>query len=218
MKLSKQLLYRILLCAVGMFFYATGVAFTKNCNMGISPIVSVAYILSLILPITMGWCTTIANLGMLLAQKLMLGKNFSVKNAIAQIIMSILFSIFIDWTAAIWSFLSPENYILRLILFVVGCFVLAVGVVLVVMANFVVLPAEATVNAMVEKYKMAFGNAKILFDALMVVLTVIIGLIFTRSVQGIREGTIIAVVLVGNFAKLARPMLNKLAPREETGA
>lgn len=46
---------RLLICALGLLCYASGVAVTKNCELGISPIVSVAYVLSLITPITMGW-------------------------------------------------------------------------------------------------------------------------------------------------------------------
>lgn len=213
MKSSGNLVRRILFCAVGMFFYATGVAFTKNCNMGISPIVSVAYVLSLILPISMGWCTTVANLGMMAAQRIMLKKDFSILMAGAQLLMSILFSLYIDFTAVIWQFVAPTGYIARLILFVAGCFVLAIGVVMVVAANFVVLPAEGTVNAMVSKFGLKFGNAKILFDAAMVVITILIGLICLHSVQGIREGTVIAIFLVGTFSKIVRPAVMKCAEK-----
>ena len=211
MKTSDNLVKRILFCAVGMFFYASGVAFTKNCNMGISPIVSVAYVLSLLLPVSMGWCTTIVNFVFFGIQKALLKDEYPLWMMGAQLLMSVIFSIYIDAAAVVWRFVQPSVYPLRLATFIFGCLVLAIGVVMVVTAHFVVLPAEGTVNALVKATKMKFGNAKILFDGSMVTTTLIISLAAFHSVKGIREGTLIAILLVGTFSKMIGPHIGKLA-------
>ena len=73
---------RLLICALGLLCYASGVAVTKNCELGISPIVSVAYVLSLITPITMGWCTTLVNLVFFLLHRLQASGTISGKEIV----------------------------------------------------------------------------------------------------------------------------------------
>lgn len=194
----------LLICALGLFFYAAGVAVTKNCDLGISPIVSVAYILSRVTPVTMGWCTTIVNLFFFLLQRLLLKKDYPLWMMGAQLLMSVLFSIAIDLTAVLFRFMDgfAMSYPVRLTVFVVGCAALALGVFLIVAADFVVLPAEGCVNAIVRCCPLKFGTVKVLFDGGMVATTVVISLAAFQKVMGIREGTLIAVLLIGNFARL----------------
>lgn len=194
---------RLLICALGLLCYASGVAVTKNCELGISPIVSVAYVLSLITPITMGWCTTLVNLVFFLLQRLLLRREYPLWMMGAQFLMSVLFSVTIDLTAALFGFMAgwAPPYPARLAVFVLGCAVLALGVFLIVSADFVVLPAEGCVNAVVRRTGLRFGTGKVLFDGAMVAVTVAVSLLCFRQVRGIREGTLIAVVLIGTFAR-----------------
>lgn len=194
---------RLFICAMGMFFYASGVAFTKNCNLGISPIVSVAYALSLILPVSLGWCTSLCNVVFIIIQKALLKREYTPAIMVAQILMSIIFSLAIDGTALLWSFVQPAGffYPLRILIFIFGCAVLGLGVFLIVQADFVVLPAEGVVNAVTKCSKIKFGTVKILFDGTMVLTTAILTLAFLHELKGIREGTILAVLLIGTFVK-----------------
>ena len=168
---------RLLICALGLLCYASGVAVTKNCELGISPIVSVAYVLSLITPITMGWCTTLVNLVFFLLQRLLLRREYPLWMMGAQFLMSILFSVTIDLTAALFGFMAGWA------------------------PPFVALPAEGCVNAVVRRTGLRFGTGKVLFDGAMVAVTVAVSLLCFRQVRGIREGTLIAVVLIGTFAR-----------------
>ena len=206
---------RCLFCLVGMFFYATGVVLTKNCDLGISPITSVAYAMSLISGITLGWCTSIFNLFLFVAQKWMLGKDYTLKTLVGQAVMSVLFSLFIDGAGLLFGGVVPQSYPGRLILFVCGCLVLAFGMSMVILAEFVILPAEGTVLAIQKKSGLSLGNVKILFDAAMVLITVLLTLLCFRQVKGIREGTVLAVLLIGNFSKpIVRGLKNFLRPTE----
>lgn len=195
------------ICAVGMFLYASGVALTKNCDLGISPIVSVAYSLSLVTGITLGWCTSLFNLFLFLLQRLLLKKEYTLRTAAGQFIMSICFSIFIDLAGLIWSWLCPAAYGIRLIQFVLGCVVLAWGMNLVLLAEFVILPAEGAVMALARGTKQPFSRTKIGFDGAMVLLTCGISLCFLGRIEGVREGTVLAVILIGACSKPIRKML-----------
>ncbi len=209
------LVRRMIVFAVGMFIYASGIAITKNCNLGISPIVSVAYAMSLITPISLGWCTTVVNLPMFALQRILLREKYPFWMMLAQFLISVLFSIAIDIASALWSFAEPAGleYWKIMILFITGCFVLAAGMILVVTANFVMLPAEGTINSIVYRTNMKFGNVKVLFDGTMVTVTLVLTLVFLHQVKGIREGTVIAVLLVGNFAKIARKLVDQTVKR-----
>lgn len=200
---------RLAVCAVGMFIYASGVALTKNCAIGISPITSVAYALSLLTGITMGWCTTIQNFTFFAIQRLLLKKEYGLGVAAAQLAMSILFSLFIDFTALVWSFVQPVSWPGKLVVFVVGCAVLALGMCMVVLADFVVLPAEGTVMAVTRVTKAKFGTVKVCLDATMVAITALLTLVFLGQVAGIGLGTVIAVLLIGTLARPIGPFLKK---------
>ena len=51
-----KMLMRILLYCVGLMFLAFGVAFSVNSNLGVSPVNSLPYVISLILKVDLGRC------------------------------------------------------------------------------------------------------------------------------------------------------------------
>lgn len=58
-----------------------------------------------------------------------------------------------------------------------------------------------------------YENIKILFDVLYIVAAAVIGFIATGKLQGVREGSIIAAVVVGNIIKLYNLIFNKLTKK-----
>lgn len=199
---GSSLFLRCVLCLIGMFLYACGVILTKNCDLGISPITSVAYAMSLISGISLGWCTSLFNILLFILQKALLRSKYTWRTLLSQAGMSILFSIFIDSAGILLGSICPSAYVSRIVLFVFGCFVLAVGMNLILHAKFVILPAEGAVAAIQSKSGRSFGTTKIAFDAVMVLMTSALTIIFLHQLKGIREGTILAVVLIGNFSRL----------------
>ena len=199
---GSALFLRCVLCLIGMFLYACGVILTKNCDLGISPITSVAYAMSLISGISLGWCTSLFNIALFILQKALLRSQYTWRTLLAQAGMSILFSIFIDSAGILLGGVCPSAYASRIVLFVFGCFVLAVGMNLILHAQFVILPAEGAVAAIQNKSGLSFGTTKIAFDAVMVLITSVLTIVFLHQLKGIREGTILAVVLIGNFSRL----------------
>lgn len=214
---GSALFLRCVLCLIGMFLYACGVILTKNCDLGISPITSVAYAMSLISGISLGWCTSLFNIALFILQKALLRSQYTWRTLLSQAVMSILFSIFIDSAGILLGNICPSAYASRILLFVFGCFVLAAGMNLILHAKFVVLPAEGAVTAIQSKSGLSFGTTKIAFDAVMVFLTIVLTIVFLHQIKGIREGTILAVVLIGNFSRLftrKRDLAKSTSPSE----
>ena len=98
------------------------------------------------------------------------------------------------------SWVNPDSYALQLVVLVVGCAILGLGVSMEVIANVVMLSGEAFVQAISLKKKKEFGMVKIFFDSSLMVAAVIVSLLLYGEVMGVREGTIVAAVIVGMFA------------------
>lgn len=101
----------------------------------------------------------------------------------------------------ILSGIHPEVYAMKVVYLLIGCLILGVGVYMEVLADVVMLPGESFVRAVVYRWGKEFGSSKIVFDASMTVLAGILSLIFSHEINGVREGTVIAAILVGFFAR-----------------
>lgn len=127
-------------------------------------------------------------------------KNFKIEH-ILQIPVSIAFGYFIDLTMNLLGFVNPTMYVTQILYLLLGCIVLGIGVYMEVLANVVMLPGESFVRAIVFKWKTDFGSTKIVFDVSMTVIAGILSFIFMGHLAGVREGTIIAALLVGFIAR-----------------
>ena len=79
---------------------------------------------------------------------------------------------------------------------------LGFGVYMEVLADVVMLPGESFVRAIVLTWRTNFGTTKICFDVSMAVIAAVLSFVFTGHLNGVREGTIIAALLVGFVARV----------------
>lgn len=192
---------RYLLFLVGLFVNALGVSLITKASLGTSPISSIPYVLSLNFPLTLGNFTILFSLLLIALQVVILRKNFKAEN-ILQIPVSIAFGYFIDLTMYMFFWLDPQNYAVKIVALLIGCVVLGFGVYLEVLADVVMLPGESFVRAVVQTWNTNFGTTKIIFDTTMTVMAGALSFLFLGELNGVREGTIIAALLVGFIAKL----------------
>lgn len=196
----KELLRRYLLFIIGLFVNSLGICLIIKADLGSSPISSLPYTFSLRYPISLGTLTFILNFFLVVGQKIVLGKDFKQREWL-QLPVSVLFGMFIDFSMWMMSWIVPESYIMKLVVLVIGCAILGLGVSLEVIANVVMLSGEAFVQAISQKYKKEFGLVKIGFDSSLMILAVIFSLLLSGTVLGVREGTIVAAIVVGMFAR-----------------
>ena len=142
---------------------------------------------------------------------MILRKNFKIEN-ILQIPVSIAFGYFIDLTMYMFFWVNPQNYVIKLLTLLAGCIVLGFGVYMEVLADVVMLPGESFVRAIVQTWKTNFGTTKIIFDSSMTIIAGVLSVIFFGKLNGVREGTIIAALLVGFIARLFGKYLEFLKP------
>ena len=204
-------LKRYLLFLAGLFVNALGVSLVTKASLGTSPISSIPYVLSLNYPLTLGNFTIIFSIFLILLQLLILRKNFKIENVL-QIPVSIAFGYFIDLTMYMFFWVDPQNYVVKLISLLAGCVVLGFGVYMEVLADVVMLPGESFVRAIVQTWNTNFGTTKIIFDSSMAIMAGVLSVLFFGKLNGVREGTIMAALLVGFIARLFGKYLEFVKP------
>jgi len=208
-----ELLKRYMLFIFCLFFIGLGIALAKHSNLGISPISSVANVLSIKFDFfTLGNWMTAMNVVFILLQMLILRRNFKLYQLL-QIPLSFVFGFFTDLGLFLVGWMPNNAYVLRLLLQLVGVAILGFGIALGVIANVILNSPEAFVKALSDTVKKDFGFLKVAMDVTMVVIALVLSLVFFGRIEGIREGTVITAVLVGLSAKFFTKLLRK--PLEE---
>lgn len=203
---KKEMVKRYVLCVVSLFVLSFGVAFTKVGDLGVSPISSVANVLSIGFPqLSIGNWLIITNCIMILAQVLMLRRNFKLYQLL-QIPVSLLFGYFTDFGVWVISFALPQNYFMQLAYAAIGDVILGIGISLSVTANVIMNSAEATVVAITDVTKKDFGTVKVIFDLSCVALSVVLSLLFCGKIIGVREGTLLCACCTGLVVKLCNKL------------
>ena len=204
-------LKRYIVFLIGLFINSLGVSLITKANLGTSPISSVPYVLSLNFPFTLGQFTIAFSLLLILIQLIILRRNFKAEHLL-QIPISILFGYFIDLTMVMLFFVNPQTYLSSVVYLLIGCVILGFGVYTEVLANVAMLPGESFVRAVSSTWKTEFGSTKVAFDVSLTVIAAVLSLLFAHRLDGVREGTIIAALLVGFIARLFGRRLSFLEP------
>lgn len=207
---------RYIVFLLGLFVNSLGVALITKANLGTSPISSIPYVLSLSFPFSLGQFTIFFSILLIVLQLIILGRNFKLEHLL-QIPVSLAFGYFIDLCMMLLFFVQPTFYVLKVVYLLIGCGILGVGVYMEVLANVIMLPGESFVRAVVFRCKTEFGVTKVAFDVSMAVIAGILGIVLTGHLNGVREGTVIAALLVGFIARLLGKKLSFL-PEKLFGA
>lgn len=197
---KKEICERYIIFIIGLFINSLGVSMITKANLGTSPISSIPYVLSLRYPMTLGEFTIIFSIFLIILQFIILRKNFKFEHVL-QIPVSIAFGYFIDFSMIILGFINPTMYITKIIYLLLGCVVLGIGVYMEVLADVAMLPGESFVRAIVFTWKTEFGITKIAFDVSMTLIAALLSFILMGRLSGVREGTIVAALLVGFIAR-----------------
>ena len=208
-KLPIYILKRYLLLLVGLSIMAFGVAFSIKASLGTSPISSVPYVISLFTPLTVGTATITMHCVFILLQILILRKNYH-PIQLMQLPVAFFFGYLTDF--GVWAVqgITCNTYWQQWIVCLIGILLVAVGVSFEVKAGVVVLAGEGVVLAICKVLpKVKFGYMKVGFDVTLVVIACVLSTVFTGRLQGVREGTVAAALLVGLIAK----QLGKLLAR-----
>lgn len=190
----------IIVYFVGLLIYSFGACLMTIANIGISPITSVAFVMSEIFSRSLGLTMFMMNVILILIQIIILGKSFDKKQFI-QIPLSIVFSLFVDLSMYVAINFESNIILVRCIIFSLSLIIMASGISLLIVTNLFMLPGDAVAQAIGIKSNFEFGKAKVITDCGMVIVSIALGVIFSGEIIGIQIGTIITALLLGNFAR-----------------
>ena len=193
---------RYLMFLVGLLFNAFGVAFITKADLGTTPIAALPYTLSLLMPkLTLGNFTILISMLLIASQILILRNKGSLFDIILQIPISFLFGYVIDFSMWILLNFSPQIYILKLISLLIGSIIISFGAYFEVVGDVTMLPADGLSRAISIITNIEFGTIKFIADSSQAIIALILGIIFLHELAGVREGTIIGALLIGNMVK-----------------
>lgn len=201
-----SLLKRIVLLCLGLIVMAFGVAFSIKAALGTSPISSVPYVTGAISGLSVGTTTIIMNTVFVLIQIAILRRRYE-RFQLLQLPAAVLFGTTIDVASLLIDGLSPTAYWQQWLVCLLGIFLVALGISMEVVANLITTAGEGIVLAICKVAPVKFGNMKMAFDLTLVALSVVLSFVFLGHLDGVREGTVAAAILVGQLTKqLQRPM------------
>ena len=211
----KQVIKNYALFLIGLFIASMGVALSAKAGLGTSPVASVPYSVSLVNhTLTFGWWLNMWSVLQIAVQIALLRKKCKPVEIIIQTVLAFVYGYLTDFSCKLISGLQTNTYIMQFALMILSCFVLGFGIWIQFKGGVAMLPGEAMNRAISEVTGKKYENIKIFFDVLYIVIAAAICFIFIGKLEGVREGSIIAAVLIGNIIKLYNSLYNKLTRKK----
>ncbi len=210
----KQTVKNYVLFLIGLFIASMGVALSAKAGLGTSPVASVPYSVSLINhALTFGWWLNLWSVLQIVVQVVLLRKKCKPMEIIIQTILAFVYGYLTDFSCTLISGIQANSYFIQFGLMILSCFVLGLGIWIQLKGNVAMLPGEAMNRAISDVTGKRYENIKIFFDILYIAAAAVICFIFIGKLEGVREGSIIAALLVGNIIKIYNHLFEKLTKR-----
>lgn len=183
---------RWLLYIIGAIVLCFGLIMNSKSNLGVSPIISVAYIASEITGFSFGDTTLVWYVVLVIAEYFLL-KDWKV---FLQLPFSIVFTRLMNLISNLIT-INPTNIVVQLIVLAIGLIATGVGASMMLDMKIIPNPGDGIVDAVAQTIHKDIGLTKNIFDLCCAIATIIIGFIFSKPFCGIGLGTILAVIFVG---------------------
>lgn len=193
-----------------------GVGLSIKSGLGVTPISSIPYSLTLASGVNIGITTVIFNVLLVFLQIPILKKRFNPKRLL-QLINAFMFGYFTDLSLWILSSMPDLPLDVNFTLLIVSMFLIAAGILIYMPANIAPLPGEGVVEAVSLAYDKRFSKVKVCFDTSMVVLSLIICGLFTSDILGsVNVGTVLAAIFIGIIIRYLTELYEKITGKSIT--
>lgn len=202
MKTNGKTAVRLAFYLGGMLIMTLGVAVSVKSGLGVTPISSIPYTMSIVFGIELGLATTIFSVFAALMEVPILRSKYKLTNLL-QIPVSIVFGVFMSTcNKMVQTLPSPDSFLVRIILMLISTVIVSVGVFLYVSSGFIPLPTEGVLIAITQVTKAKFASLKLIGDISMVIVSLVTCLVAIGQLGSIGLGTIVSALLVGNEVKI----------------
>ena len=209
MKLDKKMALKLLCYFGGLIVMTFGVIISVKSDLGVTPISSIPYTMTVVSGMDLGIATMLFSVLMVLLQVIVLKKEYKIINLL-QLPIGIVFGAFLTLCGKLMAdFPVPESFFLKFIIMLISTVFVALGVFLYVSPGFVPLAPEGFIIAVSRVTKKNFSTVKVIFDVTMVVISIVTCLLLIYSLGSVGVGTIVAAILVGYEVKMLTRLFGK---------
>jgi uncharacterized membrane protein YczE len=193
----KNLKIRLPMYFIGLFIMTVGIAFSVRSDLGVSPVSSPPYTLTVVWNVEMGMATFLFHVSLVLLQILLLRRKYKPKNLL-QLAVGVVFGLFTTFCNSLVMMIPmPDILPFRIIMLAVSIVIVAIGIFLYVPADIMPLAGEGTMLAISQVTGFKFSNVKIGFDVSVSVISLVICLITVHNPGSVGIGTVVSAVLTG---------------------
>lgn len=202
-----SLIKRLIIYVIGIFLLGLCVTFFIISELGVPPIASFPYSITLTTGISVGITTVFSHFCYIIIQ-IFLSKKIKWGSFLIQLSIAVLFGIFIDFTGWLFAFLpEAESYVLKGLYLVLAIMTCALALVFYFTADLPMMPYDTLTGIIVDKFKLPFGKARVMSDISVVVLSLAICFTFLHSFGSIGVGTLIAAYSIGRVSGILMPRM-----------
>lgn len=212
-----DLLGRYALFILGLFIAAMGVALSTKAKLGTSPVSSVPYSVSLMSGLLSfgGWLNVWSVLQISI-QVLLLRKKCNMIDIAIQTVLAFVYGYLTNFACFLIQGMNVEGYFFQFLCMLAGCFVTGFGIWIQLKGNVAMLPGEAMNRAISTVSGKKYEDIKIFFDIVYILISAVLGICFLGGLKGVREGSIIAAVLIGNIIRGYNAIWNKFVTTKKS--
>lgn len=206
---------RIVVMFAGILCIALGIALAKLAATGTAPISSMPAVLTEMserfgIPMTMGTWTFVFNMVFFLVEVALLRGGFHPVQLL-QIPLFLVLSVAVDLWLGLLSSIPPQTYPEQLLYLGISILALGFGIRVQLASDLLMTPGDAVVQAIAYVSKRPFGTCKVIWDITLVCLAAMMSFLLLGGLYQVREGTVIAALLVGSVVKLCSKAFAPLA-------
>jgi len=202
----------------GIFISAFGMTLLIKSGLGQSTVSGISYNIGYVTNIKTGTILGLINYLCFIGQVILLKRSFKVIQ-VFQLLITTIFSSTVNlfmYDFKLISELQVDNYIVNLIILIIGIVFMSYGVSLMMVADLIFLPFEGFCNVLSVKLKIQFGTLRRYVDILLVVISLVLIYVFNIPNTSVREGTIIYTFLFGTLLNIFMKVIKNYNEDKET--
>ncbi len=201
--MNKTVRGRVIIYLLGVFLMSLGVSLSIHADLGVSPVSSLAYAISLVTGFTVGTITILTHF-IYIGLQILISKKIDMKDVLIQLLIAFLFGFFIDTSLfLVRKFIPvPATLLLRWFYLFISLVVVAFGLTGYTNMKFTLMPYDELTHVISSHYQISYGRARVIGDSSNVILALAIGFIFLSSWGSVGLGTIVAALMVGRMINI----------------
>lgn len=206
-----ELMRRYAVFSSSVLIISLGVALAVKAALGVSPIAALPYTVSLIFTsLSIGTWNALWNFLLIVLQPVIRPSNINWADLFIQCVMTCFFGYFIDFFLELMIWYEPANYAMQIFTILAACCCLATGAYLGMIAKVSMLPMDSLLLVISDVTKKSYAKLRVTGDTGLTIISALLCWQQFGELIGVREGTIIAAVLVGNLIRIAVSRLRQL--------